>query len=475
MTAATSIGNLAMLLTQALDKGQSPALRAVLGHLERSQWASPEELLHAQFQQLTTLCNHAAGMVPFHARRLAAAGFRPGEAMSPEIWRRLPLLNRSEIRDLGEDLKASSYPESFGRILMASSGGSTGIPVRVLKNEVEGLIWQAAHLREALWNGILDGEEMANLRGVSKDYHLQAEQNPLAVKDGEGIVLPDWGAPVTFLRKTGVMGILQPDQSLTIQADFLRKRRPENLLMRPAGLRLLLSHFREKGLRLDSLRRVWTISESVDDALREECQDLFGCPIISNYSANEVGYMGLQCPLGTNYHLLSEFAYIEVLGSDGRPCRPGEIGKVIATPLHNFAMPLLRYEIGDEAEVGEPCVCGRGLPSLKRIVGRTQDYLKLASGVSVRVDISHYRISNIRAVREFQLVQKSLEALELRVVTSRPLEVEERSRLQELVEKPYGRYFTCSVVVVESLPRTVSGKLLQFVSEVNVGTHVTRS
>jgi phenylacetate-CoA ligase len=309
---------------------------------------------------------------------------------------------------------------------------------------------------------------MANMRGLSKDAYLNSEANPLAVKDGAGIILPNWGAPVAFLRRTGKMGILQPDQSLAVQADFLRKRLPENLLMRPAGLRLLLSHFREKELKLTSLRRVWTISESVDDVLRKECEELFGCPVISNYSANEVGYMALQCPKGSNYHVLSESIHVEVVGPSGEPCRPGEIGKVLATPLHNFAMPLLRYEIGDEAEVGEPCECGRGLPSLKRIVGRTQDYLMLKSGERMRVDISHYRISRIKAVREFQLVQKSMEAVELRLVTSRPLDAGELAQMRELVEKPFGSHFTCSVSIVERLPRTQSGKLLQFVSEVNL-------
>jgi phenylacetate-CoA ligase len=470
MTTSTCIEGLGNLRLNALSKGQGPALKLILAQLETSQWSSPKELRDAQYKQLTKLCDHAAKNIPFHSQRLRRAGFVEGRAMTPEIWSRVPILNRSDVRDLEKRLQVSSYPESLGRTWTASSGGSTGIPVRVVKTELDALIWQAVHLREILWNGVLDDEEMANMRGLSKDAYLKSEEDPLVLKEGGGIVLPDWGAPVRFLRRTGRMGILQPDQSLAVQVDFLLKRQPENLLMRPADLRLLLSHFREKGMQLTSLRRVWTISENVDDVLRKECEEVFGCPIISNYSANEVGYMALQCPLGTNYHLLSESIHVEVVRPNGEPCQSGEIGSVLATPLHNFAMPLLRYEIGDEAEVGEACACGRGLPSIKRIVGRTQDYLLLKSGERIRGHVNHYRISKISAVREFQLVQKNLASIELRLVTSRPLDADEMEYIYELVEKPYGRYFKCSVSIVERLPRTQSGKLLQFVSEMNFRT-----
>ncbi len=466
MTTSTCIEGLGNLRLNALSMGQGPALKSILAQLERSQWSSPKELRDAQYEQLSRLCDHAAKTIPFHAQRLKGAGFVTGRAMTPEIWSRVPILNRSDVRDLEEKLQASSYSEELGRTWTASSGGSTGIPVRVVKTELDVLIWQAVHLREILWNRVLDGEEMANMRGISKDAYLKSKEDPLALKEEGGLVMPDWGAPVKFLRRTGSMGILQPDQSLAVQSDFLLKRQPQHLLMRPAGLRLLLSYFREKGLRLMSLRGVWTVSECVDDSLREECWALFGCPIISNYSANEVGYMALQCPGGTNYHVMSESVYLEVVGANGETCRPGEIGRVLVTPLHNYAMPLLRYQVGDEAEVGEPCACGRGLPTLKQIVGRTQDYLTLKSGEKIRVNLSHYRICLIGAVREFQLIQKNLETIELRVVTSRPLDGEELGKLRELIEKPYGKHFTCLVSIVERLPRSQSGKLLQFVSEV---------
>ena len=98
------------------------------------------------------------------------------------------------------------------------------------------------------------------------------------------------------------------------------------------------------------------------------------------YSAAEAGYLALQCPQQEHYHIQSESALVEVLDEAGNPCRPGETGTMVVTPLHNFAMPLIRYAIGDIAEVGAPCACGRGLPVLARLLGRVRQMLVLPSG-----------------------------------------------------------------------------------------------
>ena len=442
--------------------GHAAILLSLMDQYEKSQWWKPEQLIDAQFQQLTLLAEHAMRTVPFHAERLAIAGFRSGGKMTPEIWNRLPVLTRADVRDGEVKLKASSYPPTFGTLTEANSGGSTGIPVRVLKTALDGLLWQAAHLREFSWNKIDFSLEIANMRGLGTGT---IKENPLTVLDGPGVIAHDWGPPASLLWETGKMGIVQPDGPFDEQLEYLLKRRPAYIIIRPADLRLLLCYFREHGHTLDSLRSVWTISEYVDEGLRELCQEIFGCPIFSNYSCNETGYMGIQCPSGTNYHVVAESQFVEVIDASGHPCKSGEIGRVVVTPLHNFAMPLLRYEVGDEAEVGEPCPCGRGLPSLKRIVGRLHDYLVLRSGEKRRVYIEHYKISAVRSVREFQLVQTTLDRIELRIVVSRSLTVEEVEKIDAVLKKPFEKYLEWAIVIVEKLPRTSSGKLLQFRSE----------
>ncbi len=143
--------------------------------------------------------------------------------------------------------------------------------------------------------------------------------------------------------------------------------------------------------------------------------------------------MALQCPAGEHFHVQSETLYLEVLRPNGQPCEPGEIGRVVVTPLHNFATPLLRYEIGDEAELGDSCSCGRGLPVLRRIVGRTFEHVTMPSGLRRRANSGYYRLSGIPAVREFQIVQRTLEKIEVLLVLARPLTQNETADIQDML------------------------------------------
>ena len=139
------------------------------------------------------------------------------------------------------------------------------------------------------------------------------------------------------------------------------------------------------------------------------------------YSTQEVGYITLQCPKSEHHHVQAEGVFIEILDDNGSPCRPGEMGKVIATPLHNLAMPLIRYDVGDYAEFGEPCPCGRGLPVLRRIMGRSRNLLRLPSGERIFPYFHDGLFREIAPVRQFQVVQIHPQRFDVRLVTERPL------------------------------------------------------
>jgi phenylacetate-CoA ligase len=448
-----------------LQVGYAATLMALQRQFEESQWLTSEELLKNQFKQLTVLADHAT-TIPFHAKNLKEAGFVKGEKMTLDIWNRLPILKRSDIRDLKEQLHSPSYPTFFGNSKIAYSGGSTGLPVGIKKSEMDSLIWESCHIRELLWNKVDVSKEVTNFRGFVKESRADLSKLPNTIMDKSGIVLNSWNPPISLIAQTGKMGLVQPDLPLPEKVEYLLRRKPSYLLMRSGGLRLLLSYLRENNIKMDFIKSAWTISELVDSTLRDICWEVLNCPIYNNYTSNETGYMALQCPEGINFHVMSEAIYLEVIDEQGNPCKQGEIGKVIVTPLHNFAMPLIRYEIGDEAEVGEQCSCGRGLPSLTRIVGRTEDYFIFKTGEKRRVDLDHYKICNIEVIKEFQLIQKTKEKLELHMVVTRPLNENEIERLNKVKNYSTARDLEWEFIFVDSIKRTAAGKLMQFISEV---------
>jgi phenylacetate-CoA ligase len=133
----------------------------------------------------------------------------------------------------------------------------------------------------------------------------------------------------------------------------------------------LIRHIGPREGRLARLREVRTFGELVEPRVREECLEIWGLNIVDIYSSQEVGYLALQCPDYIQYHVQSENVLVEVLDDANQPCEPGQIGRLVVTSLHNFALPLLRYEIGDYAEVGWPCQTASGVGPRSNYPART--------------------------------------------------------------------------------------------------------
>jgi phenylacetate-CoA ligase len=286
----------------------------------------------------------------------------------------------------------------------------------------------------------------------------------------EGAVSPSWGYASTTIASTGPMVGLNVASTLDQQAEWLQRHEPDYLLTHPTIAHALAEHFRAHGLRLVRLKQIITIAENLRPEVRAACKAAWNVPIMDIYSAREVGYIGLQCPEHEHHHVQSEGVFVEVVDADGAPGRAGEAGHVLVTPLHNFGMPLIRYDIGDQAEMGEACSCGRGLPIIRRILGRTQIMIVLPSGERRWPLLSSDNIETMLtlapAIRQYQFVQKSLETMELRLVVDRPLLPAEENALVNWVRTKFAHPFHVQFAYLDALPRTPAGKFEDFVSEV---------
>jgi phenylacetate-CoA ligase len=177
--------------------------------------------------------------------------------------------------------------------------------------------------------------------------------------------------------------------------------------------------------------------------------------------------MALQCPETGRYHVQSESVLLEVLDDAGRPCAPGEVGRIVATSLHNFAQPMIRYDIGDYAEVGGPCPCGRGLPVLDRILGRFRNMLTLPDGRRIWPRLSEGRYREVAPIRQYQVVQTGRAALEVRLAAERPLSADEEAKLRAMILGRIGSAdFALTFTYHDAIPRSAGGKFEDFKSEI---------
>ncbi|EDY19772.1 conserved hypothetical protein [Chthoniobacter flavus Ellin428] len=423
--------------------------------LESSQWWPADKLRQWQFAQLTRLVAHARQHVPFYAETPGRLPSVTESEIDESAWRSLPILTKAEVRADAARLKSRGLPPNT-LVYSDWTTGSSGQPLEVLKTATFDMLFRANKLRMLRWHSY---DPMGKV----------CEFRPFLKTAGAVHHLPCWEWPLGNLFRTGPQAIMDIFSEIEAQVHFLEAESPEYLLAFPSNLRLLLRAFRRTGKRLPNLRLVRTMSERLDPDLRRECQETLGVPLMDCYGCQEAGYIAIQCPEHDHYHIQSEMSLVEVLREDGTPCQPGETGRVVITPLHAFAMPLLRYELGDYAEVGEPCPCGRGLPVLRQIYGRKKETLTMPSGERRYSIFASPVFECIEAVAQYQIVQKSLTILEVQIVAERPLKEAECDLIIDRLVTQVGPAFEIRLVFVDNIPRPPGGKYMDFLSEIETG------
>lgn len=426
-------------------------------NFEQTERWSPERLARYQAEQLGRLLAHAYETVPFHCARLAAAGFRPGMAISPEFWRSLPALERSDLQDQGDALKSTRLPPEHGESVKISTSGSTAMPVSVWRTDFQALLLEAVVLRKVLWQGC-DFE--AKLGVVMRDPEKLS--GPPA-----GRHYADWGSPTALVFETGPAVMLDNSASIAEMVAWLAREAPAYLRIAPTLLKEVSFHLLDGGIAPPKLQGIMSSAEVIAPDLRALARRVFGTGIFASYGANEAGTIALQCPTHEHYHVQAEATLVEVIDDEGKPCAPGQVGRILLTALHSFAYPLIRYAIGDRAEVGGPCPCGRPHPVLRQIVGRTRDQIVLPSGQRRYCHFGQLLgFWDFKDIRQFQVVQKTHYDLELRLVARRRLSAEVEAEVSKRLRAMTGEHFKVALSYRDAIPPAASGKFLDLVCEV---------
>ena len=428
----------------AIPKPREAAVLALLYQYEESQWWPAETLVKHQLLQLEQLLWYAARAVPLYRERLAVlAGTRRGE-LTMDLFRRIPLLTRTDIQEAGSALLTRDLPKRHGKMYDISTSGSTGRPITVKGTGITDVVSRAVNLRYHVWHGRDFSAKVANIHKMK--HPAEAKR---ASKWVPGF---DSGPMVHF-------DITRPIQD---QVDWLQKVKPYYLLTHPGNLHAMVKRCEETGVTIPNLREVATLGEVLEPEVRAACKKAWGVSVIDAYSAFEAGVLALQCPENVHYHVQSEGSLVEIIDDEGAPCAPGRIGRVVITVLHNFATPLIRYAIGDYAEAGGPCACGRGLPVITRVLGRTRNMLTLPSGGHlwpVFADIfSKALAKTIPSLRQAQLVQRIPEEIEVRLVVTQSVAAEDEERARKALGKALTDAFAYRFVYMDEIPLANSAK-----------------
>jgi len=424
-----------------------------LAALAQIEWASRAQLVQYQQKLLGQLVRHAYAHVPFYRERLICLFGQNGE-VDLSRWREVPILTRSEAASHAANMRPPTLPMTYGAVREMQTSGSTTAPLNIASNN---LVWIASNAAMTRMVGWWRADTSLPLARIARFQNGEIPFDPHGV-DHKGWSLASPDAAVHDLE------ILRPVEQ---QLEWLLSKKAPYLMTSSSNAAALAYAATPEQARELAIEMVFAIAETVLPSQREIVADRLGAGIAGIYSCQEVGVIATECAQEPCYHVVAENAVVEILGQDGAPVRPGEIGQVVVTGLYNYAMPFIRYAIGDVATAGpESCACGRSLPVITQVEGRTRYAFVFNDGSRVWPRFWNLQIENFVSCREFQLVQLDRERIEFRYVpdeSGRPADlVGLGAHLQEKLHPSV----VVSIVAMDAIPRGRGGKFDPFLSRV---------
>ncbi len=401
---------------------------------------APRRLTEAyQLDRLQRLVRHAAVKVPVYAELYRKAGFDPRDLRSLEDLRHVPAVRKRDLRD--------AWPEGclargldLDRCVVSKSSGSTGEVLSVV-HRADRLAVQGLALVRLLAMG-------AAYRPWDRFTYVYTSEYP--ARGALGVYPMEW------------IHTLSP---VDVVAARLLASRPAFLACYPSHLRAIAAELGEGRCRALRLRAISVSSEPSTREERAHLAVLFGCPVLDEYSTEELTRVAAECTAGSR-HLFEDIALIEVLEPDAdRAVEDGARGEITGTYLHNLAMPFIRYRQGDmgRLDASTRCRCGRTSRILADLEGRRLDAFTLPSGRVLTsgwlLDATYSFLFDVGAdIAELRVTQERRDRVRIELVTGRTFEASHAQsierRFRELVAEP----IEVVVAVVERIERTAGGK-----------------
>lgn len=426
-----------------------------LAELEETQWLSEHETRERQWERLTRLLRFAYEEIPYYRDRFREAGLTPDRIDGPEAFARLPVLSRRDLQEHGQELQGPEWARQS--IVHDGTGGSTGEPVRFFFSKDSYDLRAAAAARTDRWARWDYGERTAWLWGTDRDLIPESPLKALRTKLYWAIRREKWFSAFT-----------PSDHTLAAVAEDVERFRPTVIIAFPTRAfeiaRFLISRDTPHYIRP---RGIITSGEALADHQREVIERAFQCRVFNRYGCRELSLIAAECDRHEGLHLNSDNVYM-AFEADGRVVPPGQPVPLVVTDLTNYAMPLIRYLIGDQGRrLPSPCSCGRGLP-LMDVEGRICDTIVAPNGRLLSGIFFGHLLKSVPAIQRFQVRQPDMHRLEVHIVPRARLEENDLEQQFKRIRDAVGPEVEVTLHLVEDIPLTRSGKHRLVISDVPV-------
>ena len=434
--------------------------RSMLKHLKelhKTQWLPAEEIERRQWDKLQEFLDYAYREVPFYRRTFDEAGLRPDDVRTKDDFSRLPFLEKKHLQENQEELLAEPYRDE--PLVTSHSGGSTGKPVEFKYHREHYDRRCAAWYRADRWAGWDLGErQMVLWLGVGSGVGQRSRWE--VWKEHLHWAIQRWSV-ITATKLSA--------ETVPQYCEQMHEFGPESMYGLAQSVYTFALLLKKAGLEPPPMNGIILGAEKIFPAQKERIEEVFRTPTFERYGCNEFCNIAEECEEHDGMHINADDLYVEVVGPDGRPVPPGEVGEVVVTCMDNRAMPFIRYRLGDMGIMADgECPCGRGLPRIKEIVGRTCDMIVTPEGVVVSGIMMPHFMKEFTCIREFQFVQEDTEHLKLRLVPGPGWDGERREYLESELRRWIGPTIGLEFEESEELERAPSGKYRLVISDVPV-------
>jgi len=425
--------------------------------LKKSQWLKPEEIKEYQEKRLRQLLIHAYNKVAYYREAFDSAGIKPDDIRCIVDLPKLPVITKRTIKDnVYHGMMAVDYDKS--KVQRVTTSGSTGEPTVVYAEKKQLELRWAATLRSLEWTGYLFGDRQIRL------WHKY-----LGMK---GIEVIKEILDAKMSRRKFVPAYEIDDNTLEKFVKTIMRYKPVVLDGYAESYNLIARALRSHGYSGWKPKGIMSSGQSLPPESREVIERGFGCKVFDKYGAREfAGGTAYECEFGGGYHVVAEGTIIEII-KEGQIAKPGEVGEVVVTDLSNYAMPLIRYQIGDLAvqiDNSQPCPCGRGLPRIGQIWGRIQATIigtrnQMIPGTFFARLFADYDY----AVKRFQVVQEEFGSVTLKIVKASQFTNDVIEHAERQMKKHMGEDLKINVEFVDEVALGRTGKRQHSVSKLDV-------
>jgi phenylacetate-CoA ligase len=440
----TIVSSLLFPLHERLKRHDSPKL---LRDMETVQWLPATEIASLQLTRLKHLLRDVAVNVPYYRALFAQNGFDAFGVQSIADLQQLPLLTKADIRANTDNLR---HAHAVG-LARFNTGGSSGEPLvfYIGKNRVSHDV--AAKWRATRWWGVDIG-----------DSEIVVWGSPIEL--GKQDRLKRWRDKMfrTRLLPAFEMSEAKLDQFI----DTIRTIKPRMLFGYPSALTLIARHGRKHGLTMNDLgiKVAFVTSERLYDDQRATISAVFGCPVANGYGGRDAGFIAHECPAG-GMHITADDIVVEIIDAAGQVQPVGVAGEIVVTHLSTNDFPFIRYRTGDIGVLGTtPCSCGRGLPLLQDIQGRSTDFVVAADGTIMHGLSLIYILRDIPGIRSFKVIQESRALTRVLLVTDTDFQSGSIDLVTKGFKERLGPSVSVTVDLVDNIPAESSGKFRYIIS-----------